>query len=77
MRQLWGVGKGKFRTKGKYAAASIRGTQWLTQDRCDGTLVRVTQGSVQVRDFVKGINRVVNAGSRYLAATRPPKRTSR
>ena len=35
---LWGNGKGKFRTSGKYSSATVRGTIWLTQDRCDGTL---------------------------------------
>ena len=29
---------GKFRTKGKYAAATVRGTIWTIADRCDGTL---------------------------------------
>ena len=28
-RKLWGDGKGKFRTSGKYAAATVRGTRWL------------------------------------------------
>ena len=28
-RKLWGDGKGKFRTKGRYAAATVRGTRWL------------------------------------------------
>lgn len=70
VRQLWGSGKGRFRTKGKYAAASIRGTQWLTQDRCDGTLTRVTEGSVTVRDLVRSIDKVVSAGKSYLARAR-------
>ena len=34
--KLWGSGKGKFRTNGKYSAATVRGTIWLVQDRCDG-----------------------------------------
>ena len=72
VRQLWGSGKGKFRTKGRYSSASIRGTQWLTQDRCDGTLVRVTEGSVTVRDDVKKKNVIVKAPKSYLAAA--PKR---
>ncbi len=67
IRKLWGAGKGKFRTKGKYASASIRGTTWLTQDRCDGTLIRVTAGSVTVRDLVKKRNVVVTKGHSYLA----------
>ena len=67
VRHLWGAGSGKFRTKGRYAAASIRGTTWDTIDRCDGTLVRVTQGSVTVRDFKKKRNIVVKRGQSYLA----------
>ncbi|HEX6712115.1 MAG TPA: hypothetical protein VF066_01975 [Thermoleophilaceae bacterium] len=49
IRRLWAAGSGKFRTKGRYAAATIRGTTWLTSDRCNGTLIRVTQGAVTVR----------------------------
>ncbi len=52
-RRLWGDGKGKFRTKGAYAAATVRGTKWMVQDSCAGTLVRVTQGVVSVRDQVR------------------------
>jgi hypothetical protein len=70
VRKLWGAGKGKFRTKGKYAAASIRGTTWLTQDQCNGTLVKVTQGSVTVRDLVKKKNVTVTKGHSYLAKAR-------
>jgi hypothetical protein len=67
IRHLWGAGKGKFRTKGKYASAAIRGTTWDTIDRCDGTLVKVTKGSVTVRDFKARKNVVVSAGHSYLA----------
>ena len=34
--KLWGNGKGKFRTDGKYSAATVRGTIWLVQDQCNG-----------------------------------------
>jgi len=51
VRRLWGDGKGRFRTKGHYSAATVRGTRWLTEDRCDGTLTRVVRGSVEVNDF--------------------------
>ncbi len=27
--KLWGSGKGKFRTSGKYSSATVRGTIWL------------------------------------------------
>jgi hypothetical protein len=67
IRQLWGAGSGKFRTKGKYASASIRGTTWDTIDRCDGTLIKVTKGRVQVTDFKKHRTVIVKAGHSYLA----------
>ena len=66
-RKLWGNGKGKFRTSGKYAAATVRGTRWLVTDQCSGTTVRVAQGSVSVRDKVKRRSVVVRAGKSYTA----------
>jgi hypothetical protein len=51
VRRLWGDGKGSFRTSGRYSAATVRGTRWLTEDRCDGTITRVVRGEVQVDDF--------------------------
>jgi hypothetical protein len=67
IRQLWGSGSGKFRTKGRFASATIRGTTWNTIDRCDGTLIKVTKGSVLVRDLKKKRNIVVKKGRSYLA----------
>jgi hypothetical protein len=67
VRQLWGSGEGRFQTKGRYAAATIRGTTWDTIDRCDGTLIKVTQGSVVVRDLKTKRNIVVKKGQSYLA----------
>jgi hypothetical protein len=69
-RKLWGDGKGKFRTRGQYSAATIRGTRFLVQDSCSGTLTRVTEGSVLVRDNVKQKNVVVRKGKRYTARPR-------
>ncbi len=51
VRQLWGRGNGSFRTGGKRSAATVRGTWWLVQDRCDATITRVRVGRVDVRDF--------------------------
>jgi hypothetical protein len=65
--KLWGSGKGKFRTNGKYSAATVRGTIWLVQDRCEGTLTKVTRGTVQVRDFKRKKTVTVKAGHSYLA----------
>lgn len=70
IRHLWGNGSGKFRTKGRFASATVRGTTWNTIDRCDGTQIRVTKGKVVVRDLVKKKNVVVKAGRSYLAKAR-------
>jgi hypothetical protein len=64
---LWGSGKGKFRTNGKYSSATVRGTVWLTQDRCDGTLTTVKRGTVSVRDLKRRKTVTVKAGHSYLA----------
>jgi hypothetical protein len=58
---------GKFRTKGRYAAATTRGTAWSIADRCDGTLTHVNQGTVVVNDLVGHKNVTVHAGGSYLA----------
>ena len=50
-RRLWGDGKGRFRTRGRYSAATVRGTKWLVEDRCDGTLTKVARGEVEVVDY--------------------------
>jgi hypothetical protein len=69
-RHLWGDGRGSFRTSGKYSSATVRGTKWLVQDSCAGTLTRVARGSVTVRDRVRGKTVVVSAGRSYLAKPR-------
>jgi hypothetical protein len=66
-RKLWGDGAGKFRTRGQYSAATVRGTLWLTEDRCGTTLTRVRRGTVEVRDLVKRRTVLVKAGRQYLA----------
>jgi hypothetical protein len=67
VRRVWGRGRGRYRTRGRYSSGVVRGTTWLTEDRCDGTLTRVVTGTVVVRDF--GLRRtvVVRAGEQYLA----------
>jgi hypothetical protein len=70
-RSLWGKdNKGRFGTHGADSVATVRGTRWLTEDRCDGTLTRVTEGSVVVRDLRRKRNKVVRAGHSYLAGRR-------
>jgi hypothetical protein len=70
VRRLFGDGKGTFRTRGRNAAATVRGTRWSVQDRCDGTLVTVQRGRVQVRDKVKRRTIIVRTGHTYLARAR-------
>ena len=67
VRRLWGDGKGRFRTKGRNGAATVKGTKWLTEDRCNGTLFRVKRGVVSVRDFKKKKTVLVKRGKSYLA----------
>jgi hypothetical protein len=69
-RRLWGDGKGKFRTKGSFSSATVRGTKWLVQDTCTSTLTRVKRGKVAVRDFVKRKTVYVKAGHKYVARRR-------
>ena len=65
--KLWGNGKGKFRTDGKYSSATVRGTIWLVEDGCDGTLTKVRRGVVSVRDIKRKKTVKVKAGHSYLA----------
>jgi hypothetical protein len=64
---------GRFRTRGRYAAGTVRGTQWTTSDRCDGTLIAVQVHSVLVTDLVRHKTILVRAGHHYLAKA-PTKR---
>jgi hypothetical protein len=45
----------------------VRGTIWLVQDRCEGTVTKVTRGTVQVADFRRHTTVTVKAGHSYLA----------
>jgi hypothetical protein len=70
-RRLWGRDHGgRFRTHGRNSHATVRGTRWLVVDRCDGTLTRVSDGSVVVYDKVRKNRLVLAAGERYLARPR-------
>lgn len=46
LRLLHGTAHGKFRTTGRYAAATVRGTMWTTMDDCSGTRVGDRSGQV-------------------------------
>jgi ferric-dicitrate binding protein FerR (iron transport regulator) len=59
--------KGRFRTRGRHAAATVRGTTWLTEDRCGGTLVAVRHGLVAVRDFTRRKTFMVPGGHKHVS----------
>ena len=63
VRQLFGSGHGRFRTEGRFAAATVHGTIWVTKDYCDRTVVTVKRGVVGVTDLKTGKVVSVHAGS--------------
>ena len=66
-RSLWGHSSGNYTTVGGSASATERGTRWLTEDSCAGTLIRVVQGSVVVDDFPHHRTFVLSAPHSFLA----------
>jgi streptogramin lyase len=71
VRQLWARDRGgRFRSHGRHSHATVRGTRWTTIDRCDGTLTRVTEGAVAVRDYTRHRTVLVRAGHSYVAKSR-------
>jgi hypothetical protein len=66
-RSLFSSVHGHFSTRGRNSSATVRGTQWTMKDTCAGTLTRVKQGSVVVRDFALRKSKVVTAGKSYFA----------
>ena len=78
VRRLWGNGRGRFRTRGRYSSATVRGTKWLVEDRCNGTLTRLPRrprtSRVDVRDLVTRRTVRLRAGRSYLARPRAARR---
>jgi virginiamycin B lyase len=71
-RRLWGTDDGGlFATLGDDSVTTVRGTKWLTEDRCSGTLTRVVRGSVVVRERATGRRSVLHAGEHHFARHRP------
>ncbi|MBV8998409.1 MAG: hypothetical protein JO304_05080 [Solirubrobacterales bacterium] len=73
LQLLHASAKGKFRTRGRYGAATVRGTKWTIADRCDGTLTHDITDSVVVNDFVRHRTIILHAGQSYLARARVTK----
>ena len=53
--------------EGEYSTGASYGTDWITEDRCDGTLTTVLSGTVLVRDFGRRKTVLVRPGHPYLA----------
>ncbi len=70
IRKLFVDAEGEFRTRGRFAAATIRGTRFSAVDACFGTLTDVTEGAVVVSDLAANRRIELSAGRRYWAAER-------
>jgi len=67
---LWGDGHGDYVTKGHAGSATVRGTIWLTEDRCDGTYFEAKRDTVVVHDFTRHRVITLHTGQHYLAPAR-------
>jgi sugar lactone lactonase YvrE len=63
--------RGRNKTSGRYAAAVANGTAWTITDRCDRTIIRVTAGTVTVRDQKRKRSVRVRAGRTYIPLAKP------
>lgn len=71
-RSLWGSDDhGRFQTHGRGSVATVRGTRWLTQDTCAGTLTKVADGAVAVTDLRTKRTVLVRKGHQHLARVAP------
>jgi hypothetical protein len=69
-RRVWGSGHGRFSTRGRYAAATVRGTIWEMADYTNGSLCADKLGLVSVLDLVKSSTVELRTGQSYFAASR-------
>ncbi|MEX2195138.1 MAG: PKD domain-containing protein [Thermoleophilaceae bacterium] len=71
VRRLWGSGRGRFRTRGRYSSATVRGTKWVVEETCNGTFTRVARrprnSRVAVRDLVSRKTITLRSGDSYFA----------
>ncbi|HEX3737714.1 MAG TPA: right-handed parallel beta-helix repeat-containing protein [Solirubrobacterales bacterium] len=65
--KLWGSGHGNFKTEGNQGSATVRGTIWLVEDRCNGTtFFKTRRGIVSVKDFLLHKTLPLPAGKTYV-----------
>jgi hypothetical protein len=70
LQTLHAKAHGHFRTSGRKASATVRGTIWVTTERCDGTLIRAIEHTVVVTDLVRHKTIALTQGHSYLARAR-------
>jgi uncharacterized repeat protein (TIGR01451 family) len=69
---LFGRGRGHARSRSRHSGTTVRGTYWLTEERCDGTLTKVFKGTVSVFDFETKKTHIVTAPNSYFARAEDP-----
>ena len=62
--------RGRHRSRGRRGAGTVRGTHWLTEDKCKGTKFSVFEGRVRVEDFARNRKVTLDAGESYFARKR-------
>lgn len=70
IRRLAVRARGRFRTRGRYAAAVVRGTAWSFKDKCRSTWTQVSEGIVDVTDLVRRATFKIGRGQTYIARRR-------
>lgn len=80
LRLLHGTAHGKFRTVGRYAAATVRGTAWTTVDACGGTMISDRRGQVATQSNNAELSYSLQPGARTIyrcaAQGQPPVSTA-
>lgn len=76
LRLLHGTAHGRFRTTGRYAAATVRGTRWTTIDTCTATAITDNSGVVATQANDGQLSYVIRRGEeavyRCAANGQPP-----
>jgi hypothetical protein len=66
LRLLHSSAHGKFRTVGRYAAATVRGTAWTTADSCGGTMISDHRGQVDTQSSNAELSYSLNPGAQTI-----------
>jgi hypothetical protein len=67
LQTLRASASGRWRTSGRFAAATVRGTVWSITDKCNGTLFHAIAHSILIQNFVRHISFLLRPGHSYLA----------